>query len=226
MTISVSCDACGKSYKISDDKAGRRFRCKGCGELITVPELEYEDEWDDDEYEDDGYGDDEYGDDWGQGDDYGDDLNPYASPAASGRSKKRKAGSGGKARAKSRLIGPAICLYIVGGLSALNHGVTLILVAMGHEMVLPGLQPGPGNGPDLAGARMIGGIVGGIIGLTMDLLVIVGAYNMHTLKSHSLAMTGAIVACIPCCVCLVLGMPFGIWSLVVLNDSDVKAAFG
>ena len=39
-------------------------------------------------------------------------------------------------------------------------------------------------------------------------------------------MTAAIVAVIPCVApCCLLSLPFGIWALVVLGDSSVKAAF-
>ena len=77
MSISFSCD-CGKSYKVGDSAAGKKTRCKDCGEVITVPssggptkkkkaravadyEDDYDDEYDDggDDY-DDGYGDDDY----------------------------------------------------------------------------------------------------------------------------------------------------------------------
>jgi len=36
MTILVTCD-CGKNYRVSDDKAGRRFKCRECGTLLQVP---------------------------------------------------------------------------------------------------------------------------------------------------------------------------------------------
>lgn len=36
MPISVDCD-CGKSYKLADDKAGMKLRCKDCGAIIKVP---------------------------------------------------------------------------------------------------------------------------------------------------------------------------------------------
>ena len=46
------------------------------------------------------------------------------------------------------------------------------------------------------------------------------------LGGAGLALTGCILACIPCCSpgC-VLGIPFGIWGLIVLNQEDVKRAF-
>lgn len=37
MTITFHCEICGKSLSTSDDKAGRRAKCPGCGELMTVP---------------------------------------------------------------------------------------------------------------------------------------------------------------------------------------------
>jgi hypothetical protein len=36
MPIAVEC-ACGKRYKVPDDAAGKKFRCKECGEALTVP---------------------------------------------------------------------------------------------------------------------------------------------------------------------------------------------
>jgi hypothetical protein len=40
-------------------------------------------------------------------------------------------------------------------------------------------------------------------------------------------MTGAISALIPCEVyCWIPSLPFGIWALIVLNNAEVKAAFG
>lgn len=40
MTIQFSCEICGKSLSTSDDKAGRKAKCPGCGEMLVVPQLE------------------------------------------------------------------------------------------------------------------------------------------------------------------------------------------
>jgi predicted Zn finger-like uncharacterized protein len=37
--------------------------------------------------------------------------------------------------------------------------------------------------------------------------------------------TACILAMIPCVNCCILGLPFGIWGLVVLNKPEVKDAF-
>lgn len=44
MAIEVVCDDCGNKYRISDDKAGTRVRCRECGARIDVPEDEVETE--------------------------------------------------------------------------------------------------------------------------------------------------------------------------------------
>lgn len=35
--ISVSCTKCDYGYRVSDDKAGKRFKCRECGEVCVVP---------------------------------------------------------------------------------------------------------------------------------------------------------------------------------------------
>jgi hypothetical protein len=49
---------------------------------------------------------------------------------------------------------------------------------------------------------------------------------MLQMRSYGMAITTAIIALVPChCSCL-LGVPFGIWALIVLNREDVREAFG
>lgn len=40
MTINFSCEVCGKTLSTSDDKAGRKAKCPGCGEMLIVPDPE------------------------------------------------------------------------------------------------------------------------------------------------------------------------------------------
>lgn len=62
--------------------------------------------------------------------------------------------------------------------------------------------------------------------LLLNAVLVFGAWKMKNLQSYGLAMTAAIISCIPCCgPCCGLGLIPGIWSLVVLNRADVKAAF-
>jgi hypothetical protein len=57
-------------------------------------------------------------------------------------------------------------------------------------------------------------------------LVMLGASRMLQLRSYGLAFTGSILSFIPCLTCCVcLGIPFGIWALVVLNRTEVRSSF-
>jgi hypothetical protein len=70
-------------------------------------------------------------------------------------------------------------------------------------------------------------VIVGVVGLIMNGVIAFGGYTMMKLGSYALAMTGTIVAMVPCnpaCCCL-LQVPFGIWALVILLKPEVKAAF-
>ena len=65
-----------------------------------------------------------------------------------------------------------------------------------------------------------------IIGLVVGALILFGAIKMKNLESYGLAMTASIIAMIPCVSpCCLLGLPLGIWAVVVLNNPEVKSAF-
>jgi len=70
------------------------------------------------------------------------------------------------------------------------------------------------------------GIAGGLLGLVLSVLILIGAIKMHSLRSYEFSMTAAIVAMLPCVTpCCLIGLPFGIWALVVLSKPEVKSHF-
>jgi hypothetical protein len=213
MAISVNCPSCARQYSVKEEAAGKKFKCKDCGAVVQVP--------------DGGAG--------GGGDafseDYGDPYNPYADdemaaggappPMATRRPKKRSGGS--KAAAAERTKLPAIFLMIIVCLSFLNHAGGIVM----HFMGIEAFPMGPAQNEAEEIGRMVGGVVGGVVGLGADALVFFGALALLRVSSYGMAMTGSILAVIPCLSpCCVLGIPFGIWALVVLNDESVKAGFG
>ncbi|MCZ2343724.1 MAG: hypothetical protein LC104_18300 [Bacteroidales bacterium] len=65
------------------------------------------------------------------------------------------------------------------------------------------------------------------INLLGNLLVVLGGINMLRVSGHGLAILGSVVAMVPfitSCCCFV-GIPIGIWAIVLLTSKDVKAAF-
>ena len=70
------------------------------------------------------------------------------------------------------------------------------------------------------------GIVFNIIGMIMAVVVLLGALKMKKLESFGFAMTATIIAMVPCISpCCWIGLPIGIWALVILNKPEVKGAF-
>jgi len=60
----------------------------------------------------------------------------------------------------------------------------------------------------------------------ISLLIAFGSYLMLRRKSFGAAWTTAIAATIPCLSpCIVLGMPIGIWIMLLLRRPDVQAEF-
>ena len=69
-------------------------------------------------------------------------------------------------------------------------------------------------------------MVGALLAPVFQLFILMGAVKMRQLESWSSARTAAILAVIPICSpCVLLGIPFGIWALIVLNNPQVRSEF-
>jgi len=65
-----------------------------------------------------------------------------------------------------------------------------------------------------------------LVGLLIAGFIIFVSLKMKELEEWSLSVAASILAMIPCISpCCIIGLPIGIWSLVVLMDQDVKKAF-
>ena len=64
-----------------------------------------------------------------------------------------------------------------------------------------------------------------VLELGIGVAIILGALKMMRLQSHGWALTASVLALLPCSPANLLGLAMGIWSLVVLNRPQVKAAF-
>jgi hypothetical protein len=105
------------------------------------------------------------------------------------------------------------------GLAALGLVLNLFAAGMAGGRNLRG---GNANDPIVQAASGVGSA---IFGLCWGGFVLGGAYQMLNLRNYGVAMASAIVAMLPCSGCCLLGLPFGIWALVVLNKQEVREAF-
>ena len=126
------------------------------------------------------------------------------------------------ASAMERVNGPAVGLMVVAILGFVLQAIALVLNLVGASFLATQQN-------NQAWASMFSGAVGvvsGIIGLLVSGLIFFGALKMKKLESHGLAMTASIVAMIPCISpCCLIGLPIGIWAVVVLSKPEVKNAF-
>lgn len=61
--------------------------------------------------------------------------------------------------------------------------------------------------------------IGVVLGFIWSAVVIIGGYNVKNTKNYTAAMIGSIFAMLPCSACCLLGLPFGIWSLVTITKA-------
>jgi uncharacterized protein DUF4339 len=72
------------------------------------------------------------------------------------------------------------------------------------------------------------GIVNVLFELVISVLILVGAKKMKSLQSYQFALAAASLSLVPCltpCCGYLLGVAFGVWSLVVLRKPDVESHF-
>ena len=124
-----------------------------------------------------------------------------------------------------RVNAPAIALMVMGIVGGLWALLVLMLNVLGAGL---GTMVAEESGQD-ALEMMFSGAIGigfSLIGVVLALLIVWGAIKMKQLQSWGAAVTASIIAMIPCISpCCLLGLPIGIWCLVVLFDSSVKSAF-
>jgi len=207
MPIEFRCSQCGKLLQTADSTAGKQAKCPACGAVATIPETstaesapppQSGDAWDPLQQSAGG----------AESQPWEAVTNPYQPPA-----------SCSSATAQARVSGPAVALMVVAGIGGVLQAISILI------NVVTMLAEGP-RGPD---PLLFGGAVNlssAVVGFGSAFVVIYGALQMKSLQSHGWAMTSAILAMVPCLSpCCLLGLPIGIWALVVILSPEVKSAF-
>ena len=124
----------------------------------------------------------------------------------------------------SRVRAPAFALAGAAAFSILILCVALAfslwLLASGTAAMLP-------DSPAVSRETTIAIRIGWeLLMLPLHGVILFGAVRMSQRRNYALARVACVVAAIPCCgPCLVLGIPIGIWGLVVLARPEVRASF-
>jgi tRNA A-37 threonylcarbamoyl transferase component Bud32 len=114
---------------------------------------------------------------------------------------------------------PAVGLLIAGVINCLSSagavvGTIILLVQKGFSGRFLGFLPGS--------AQLF--IV--VAMAAQAVIVVSGAWNMMRLRSYRMAMAGTVLAMLPFSPGAVIGLPMGIWALMVMARKQVKATFG
>lgn len=143
--------------------------------------------------------------------------NPYASPKSPGYDPREAV--------KGKVMAPAIALMVVAGLGlAITAYNTFTAVAGQPPPVDPNAPPfvqeilKNAHGPQAA-------VIQGIF-VVLNLVILAGAFMMLKMQMRPFAITVSVLAMLnmgSCC--CILGLPIGIWSLVILLQNDVAQAF-
>ena len=116
--------------------------------------------------------------------------------------------------------GPAIGLIVVAILGFLLQLASLIFRVFFSALAARQTEAWPAM---FSGSL---GIITSVIGIFVSGLILLGGIKMKNLENHGLAMTASIIAMIPCISpCCLIGLPIGIWAVVILSKPEVKNAF-
>ena len=143
-----------------------------------------------------------------------------------------------RAAARSLVAAPAIGLVLAGMVNLIPLFVLLVSVVMQAPNWVWLDDGGSPTTPALAvalpstlavydsGSMWMLPICGmTLIHLPVAGLLILGGLNMWRFQTYGLAVMAAIIALIPCHAGFVIGLPVGIWALMILAKPEVKRAF-
>ena len=123
---------------------------------------------------------------------------------------------------EKKVKGPAIGLIVTGALGALAAVARLVAQIAFPEYMRQSME---GMDPRVARYAEAGGYVWMLVWLASCVFILIGGLKMRRLENWLFALLANIVAIIPCFGCCCLGVPIGIWGLIVLQDEKVKDAF-
>lgn len=122
--------------------------------------------------------------------------------------------------------GPAIGLIVTAGLGLVGCLLGIVFELAG--VTFGAMHNQSQNMPSWVNVMTSGGVsaVQSILGIGVSVVILLGALKMKKLENYTFSMIAAVIAMVPCLSpCCIVGLPIGIWALVVLNKPEVKSAF-
>jgi hypothetical protein len=141
-------------------------------------------------------------------------------------------------RAAQRVRIPAVIQVVLWSLAALSsvYSVMSAMRGVNTAQIMATIRKATENNPDAAQMMQVTeqvinmystyALPTALVGAVVVLIGLIGSIRMLQMKTYGLAMVAAILTLIPCVgPCCCLGLPIGIWSLVVLSNIHVRQQF-
>ncbi len=145
-------------------------------------------------------------------------------PAKSKQKPEKTQGQKQKKDPASRAKDASIGLLIAGIVGAAWNVIFLITGMLGTGLSTYWLEGMPEYYDQIWGSVFL--FVFSIIAIVAAAFIIYASLKMKELKMWGICVAAAIIAMVPCISpCCVIGLPIGIWCLVVLMDQEVKEVF-
>jgi hypothetical protein len=119
------------------------------------------------------------------------------------------------------VIAPAICLLVTAILGVLVNVFQVVISIVAPKWIQQNniFAQGQQTPPELS-------VAVGAVFVLLNIAIVGGAISMMKRRMYPLALTSAILSMVNCGnFCCLLGLPFGIWAVVILSRADVRAAF-
>jgi len=123
-----------------------------------------------------------------------------------------------------QVLGPSTGLLVTGILGGIIELTVLIAEIIGRSFKALWLDEIPGDFVEFFESGF--SIASALIGILVAAFIIYASLKMKDLNLWGLCVVASILAMIPCISpCCIVGLPIGIWCLVVLMRPEVKNAF-
>ncbi len=123
------------------------------------------------------------------------------------------------ARAATRQIDYATPGWLLLGISVLTLGYDLLWTAM----VVVGVAVENVDADALMAFAML--FIWAMVSILIHSLMLLGGLRMTQRRSLAMARLGAIVGLVPCGMCSMIQIPFAVWAIVVLHNSEAAQDF-
>jgi len=152
-------------------------------------------------------------------------VNPYAAPSiGSSQLVRPRAAARSGAHVATMVCGGFVIFYAV--LQMIVTGVSVVLQQGTMHSMLEQARLQGGNDAAYTTGFMVGQAIALILFGVVYLLILAGGIQMLRFQTWGLCLAACILTMLPCnCICL-LGLPIGVWGIVMLSQSSVRAAFG